>query len=84
MDLSFWGWTLFPVLAWIAPKKKVFLLTPFSMSIVKLLIIPAVLLILRFVVGNYSSSVNLSGQIFSMGLFLVIEREDKKVHRLIT
>ncbi len=79
MDLSFWGWSLFPVLAWIEPKKKVFLLTPFSMNIVKLLIIPGVLLILRILVGNYSSRINLSGQMISMILFLIIEIRDKKI-----
>lgn len=80
MDLSFWGWTLFFVLAWIVPNKKVYLLTPFSMSIVKLLIIPATLLILRFfIVSNYSSRINLGGQMFSMVLFLAVEVKDKKM-----
>ena len=79
MDLSFWGWTMFFVLAWIAPKKKVCLLTPFSMSIVSLLIIPVALLILRFfIISNYSSRINLCGQVFSMVLFLIIELKDKR------
>lgn len=72
LDLFFWGWTLFPVLAFFAPGSRVYLLTPFSIRIEWLIVIPGMFLLVRFLLGNYTIKISLIGQIVSCVLFLII------------
>ena len=79
LDLSFWGWTLFPILAFLSPGEKVYLLTPFSIRIKLTLIFVTVFLIMRFWLGTFTVRVSLIGQLTSMLLFMLIIRKYRKL-----
>lgn len=75
LDLSFWGWTLLPLLAFLSPRQKVYLLTPFPIRIELTLIFVAVFFIMRFWLGTFTVRVSLIGQLASMLLFMVTIRK---------
>lgn len=75
LDLSFWGWTLFPLLAFLSPREKVYLLTPFPIRIELTLILVSIIFVLRFWLGTFTVRISLLGQLASMLLFMIIIRK---------
>ena len=79
MDLSFWVWTLFPLLAWIQSDRKVYLLTPFQIPIRLLAILTGLLFLIRFLLEKTTSRISLIGQLIALLIFLPIGRRKKGI-----